>query len=1011
MQLGLLDSRFHKLQELMPFKVREILLLSSAYDAFILEEAGTLSGRLFGEYSELRLAEAPRITHVSTGARALELLASRQFDLVITVVEVADMAVGTFTAKVRELLPLMPVVLLVFGEADLLQCPDVLCSGGVDRVLLWTGDLRILIAGIKLIEDARNLEHDARVGGVRFIIVVEDSIRRYSGFLSILYSELLVQARSLIAEGLNEQHQTMRMRARVKIVLTCTFEEAMEYFDRYQDQVFALISDVSFPREGVQDPNAGFELLRVFRERYPDMPVLLQSAECDAATRAAEQGVAFVDKNSPQLHAKIRHFLKTGLGFGDFIFRDANGAEVGRARDVFEMEQMLKIVPAESIALHAYRNHFSLWLAARSMYPVAAMFRRHDARDFDSIEGLRTFLIRALRAERRSEANELVSDFTNLKRDRESSFVRLISGSIGGKGRGIAFIRSQLARQGFAERYAGLAVRIPKTAGIGTDEFDRFLELSVSREEILACDSDQEVLTRFLNGRLSSTLLRQLKGMTRILKGPLAVRSSSLLEDSRFQPFAGIYSTWMLPNNHPDPAVRLTELCLAIKAVFASTFLHNARAYFSGAPQTAEEEKMAVVIQELVGRRYGDRYYPHMSGVAQSRNFYPVGSQRADDGIALMALGLGHQVVSGGTALRFSPGAPDVFPQFPTARHFLRNSQAQFYALDLSRQTVDFWGGKPESNLRQFDLDTAEADGTLRHVGSVFSASDGRIRDTLREAGPRLVTFHNILKWRSLPLAEALADVLQVSREGLGCDADIEFAVDMGPEGDAPRASEETESWPALNILQLRPMTRRSSLDHQVSFEEPPPDRILCRTTSSLGHGVIRGIHDVVYVTDGGLDGTSTPAIARQIGEINAALLSRQAPYLLIGPGRWGSSDSALGIPVEWSQIAGARIIVETAFGDRSVDPSQGTHFFHNVTSKQIGYLTLSSFPQRITADNFIDLQWLDRQPEARSMPGVRHVHLERPLIAYLDGRKNVATLLKPDPDEEQNGMAPEEMY
>lgn len=1003
------ESWLNKLQELMPFKVREILLLSSAYDAFILEEAGTLSGRLFGEYSELSLAEAPRITHVSTGAKALELLQSRDFDMVLTVVQVQDMGITTFARKMRGLIPTMPLVLLLFGEADLLQCPGVMDDGSVDRVLLWTGDLRILIAGIKLIEDSRNLEHDTRVGGVRFIIVVEDSIRRYSGFLSILYSELLVQARSLIAEGLNEQHQTMRMRARIKIVLACSFEEAVEIFETYEDRVFALISDVSFPMNGVENPDAGFELMRRFRKRYPDMPVLLQSADHDAEARATAAKVAFVDKNSPQLHAKIRQFLKDGLGFGDFIFRDREGTEVGRARDVFEIEKMLKIVSTETIALHAERNHFSLWLAARSMYPLAAMFRVHSARDFPTMEGLRDFLLRALRHARRAEADEMISDFTHLQSRMDPSFVRLVPGSIGGKGRGIAFVRSLLAQRGFADRFDDLAVRIPKTAGIGTDEFDRFLELSVSRDEIYACKDDQEVLALVLAGKLSNTLTRHLRAMSRILVGPLAVRSSSLLEDSRFQPFAGIYATWMLSNNHPDRTVRFNELCLAIKAVFASTFLQNARAYFQSSPQTVEEEKMAVVIQEIVGRRYGDRYYPHFAGVAQSRNFYPVGSQRADDGIALVGLGMGHLVVSGGTVLRFSPGAPDTFPQFPTARHFLRNSQSRFYALDLKKQILDFRSGNCEANLGLHELKAAEQDGTLRHVGSVYSAEDGRIRDSLRDPGPRLVTFHNILKWRSLPLAEALADVLHVAREGLGCDADIEFAVDMGEEGDKP-VERDVDTRPSLYILQIRPMTRRSSLDRQISFVTPEPEQIFCRTSRALGHGVIQDIRDIVYVTRGDLDGTNTPAVAREVGEVNAKLRQQDAPYLLIGPGRWGTSDSALGIPVKWSQIAGARIIVETAFGDRSVDPSQGTHFFHNVTSKQIGYITLSSFPQRVTAEDFIDLEWLESQQEQFRSQTVRHVHLEDPLVAYLDGRKNIATILKPQP-EEDNGLTLEEMY
>ncbi len=995
-----------KLQELMPYKVREILLLSSAYDAFILEEAGTLSDRLFGEYSELRLSEAPRITHVATGTEALEMLQSRDFDLVLTVIQVADMGIHAFARQVREILPDMPVLLLIFGESDLLQCPEVVEDGSVDRVLLWTGDLRILIAGIKLIEDGRNLEHDAGVGGVRFIIVVEDSIRRYSGFLALLYSELLVQARSLIAEGLNEQHQIMRMRARVKIVLACNFEEAVGYLQQYRDKVLALISDVSFPWGGVENPNAGFELQRLFRGVYPDMPVLLQSADPQAEVAARAAGVAFADKNSPLLNTQIRQFLQTGLGFGDFVFRDEEGAEVARARDVFEMEQLLKSVPDQSVAMHAARNHFSIWLAARSLYPLASKFRKHSAADFASVAALRQFLLDELRDARRSEAEELVSDFSRLQSSLDSSFVRLASGSIGGKGRGIAFVRSLLAQHAVADRFPGLAIRIPKTVGIGTDEFDRFLESMGGIDELVAAKDDRSILARFLAGKLSPTLVRQLKATYRSLRGPLAVRSSSLLEDSRFQPFAGIYATWMLPNNHPEQSLRFEELCQAVKAVFASTFLHNARSYFAGAPHTVEEEKMAVVIQEVVGRKYGERFYPDMAGVAQSHNFYPVGSQRADDGIVLIALGHGHLVVSGGTVLRFSPGAPDAFPQFPTAQHFLRNSQRRFAALDLPIQRLDFAAGDCEANLRFYDLDAAEKDGTLRHVGSVFSSMDGRIRDSLRDAGPRIVTFHNVLKWSSIPLAEALAEVLRIARQGLGCDADIEFAVDMGDHGSGTETGKRRRG-PTLNILQIRPMTRQGGLDRQVRFVEPAPERILCRTERSLGHGVIDDIRDVVYVTAAQLNGSTTPAVARQVGEINAVLGRARRRYLLIGPGRWGTADSALGIPVEWSQIAGVRIIVETAFGDRSIDPSQGTHFFHNITSKQIGYLTLSAFPLRTTATEFIDQKWLDEQPAQNESEAVRHVRLSRPLLAYLDGRACSATVLKPSLVEDEWGPGP----
>jgi CheY-like chemotaxis protein len=965
----------------MPFRVREILLVSSPYDAFILEEDGRLTERLFVEYSELNLTAAPRITHVSTGARAMELILSRRFDLVITMVRLEDVDVRAFGRRVKEQNPQLPIVLLSLHESDLRHYSAKLDPSAIDGVFVWTGDARILLAVIKLIEDKKNVEHDTRTGDVRVIVVVEDSIRHYSSFLSLLYGELMKQSASLIAEGVNEAHKLMRMRARPKIVLATTFEEASARLDQLFDYVLAVISDVRFRRGGREDPSAGFELVRRVRAKDPDLPILLQSSEAQSERLAAELGVLFIHKNSKTLGRQIRGFLRESLGFGEFIFRLPDRTEVGRSRDMFEMERVLATVPAPSLEYHASRNHFSIWFVARSMFHLAELLRSRTIREFGDIEAVRAYLLDVIHEARIHEHEGMITDFSVRQHDSESLFVRVGKGSIGGKARGIAFVNSLLARHGM--RLAGIDVRTPRTVAIGTDEFERFMEDNGLVEEVHRLTNDRDIILRFFEGRLSDTLERDLEVAFRDITGPFAVRSSSLLEDAQFQPFAGIYATYMLPNNHPNPEVRLDEVRRAIKAVYASTFSKNARSYFAGTPHSVEDEKMGVIIEEVVGRPHGPRFYPHVSGVALSYNFYPVGYQRSEDGLALVALGLGQIVVLGGKVLQFSLSTPGASLQFSTPADFLRDSQSSFYALDLATPIVDFVSS-PEASLRLWDLSAAEDDGALALVGSVYSAQDDQIRDTLRGPGPRLVTFNNILKWNAVPLVPALRDLLRIVRQGMGCPVEIEFALDMG----------DSKSPPCLYVLQVRPQAAQlvhTPLDAE-SFEA---EDILCKTSRSLGHGVIGDVRDIVYVKGQYLDPRAGLTIAAEVGEMNAELEAAHAPYLLVGPGRWGSSDARLGIPAGWAQIAGARVIVETPVDGRTVEPSQGSHFFHNITSLQIGYLTLNGHPSSNPEGDQLDTLWLDRQPSHRETTHVRHIRLEQPLHIVLDGKLSTATVLK----------------
>jgi DNA-binding NarL/FixJ family response regulator len=974
-------------------RVRDILLVSSPYDAFILEEDGRLSEQIFTEYSELNLSTAPRISQVSTAARAFEMMKRHRFDLVLTTTRLADADVRVFAREIKERFPLMKVATLILSEADLNFVGDGRRASAIDHLFLWTGDAGILLAIIKLFEDEMNAEEDTANGGVRVIIVVEDSVRRYSAFLSLLYRELMAQSSSLSAEGVNDLQRTLRMRARPKLLLARDYEQAMALYERFQDNLIALITDVRFPKEGEENALAGFDLVREIRIEQPTLAVLVQSAEPENARRAAELGVSFANKNSSNLMGRIHDFVNENLGFGDFIFRMPDDRrEVGRARDVYELEERVRTVPAECLVQHAQHNHFSTWLMARSMFRAAEKMRTLKIEDVGGVEALRSYIVAQLEEVIERQQEGVISDFSP-RRSKNRRFMRLGQGSLGGKARGVAFVNATLVRSGLENRFPEMKIRIPRSLAIPTDEFDAFIEKSGIRESERE-QSTQAILRRCLAGDLSDVLKAKLRQTIEVSTSPLAVRSSSLLEDSQLLPFAGVYSTLMLPNNHPDPNVRFEQLCQAVKAVYASTFSEEARAYIAGTPYSAEDEKMAVLVQSMIGQRYGSRFYPSISGVCLSYNHYPLGHQRAEDGLAMVALGLGAMVVQGGRSLHFSPATPKFLPQFATPQDFLRHGQSSFYALDMSRNEVNFLEGDAAS-LIECDLSDAEEDGTLALVGSTYDYEDDVIRDSLHEPGARLVTFNNLLKWEALPMAEAIHELLKVFSEGMGCPVEIEFALDQGDFGRVnPRWSPPYKPW--LYVLQVRPQAAQMS-GPKIDTQHLDEADVLCRTDRSLGHGIIEGIRDIVFVERERLEATDTPAIAREVGTLNAKLVAEGRPYLLVGPGRWGTSDPRLGIPVRWSEIAGAKVIVETDFGDREIEPSQGSHFFHNVTSFQIGYMTIAGMDRRATAyERRIDRDFLRGLPRFSESSGVVHVRLEAPLQVLLDGRKGRGAILKP---------------
>lgn len=1002
-------SRFH---DLMPHRIREVLLVSSPYDAFILEEDGQLTEQVFFEYRNVSLAAAPRFTQVSSGEAALFQLQERRYDMVLTMSNPGDMDVNAFGRAVKVMRPGRPVVYLALNRHELQRREVPIDPQAVDGAFLWTGDSEILLAIIKYIEDRENVEHDIARGNVRVILLLEDSMRFYSSFMGILYKELMLQSHALYADGVNEHLRHMNMKSRPKILPARSYEEGLELFEKYRRNVMAIISDVRVPRgaaqsgESVLDGEAGIDFVRYVKRYDPDLPVLLQSAESENCRAAQELGAFFVDKGSTQLLAEIRNFLRRDLGFGDFVFRLQDFREVDRARDLQELAAKLAHIPGESVAYHASHNHFSIWLMARSEFDLAEHLRPTKLTDFANIEALRQYLIHVLRETHRSSHRGVVSDFSRRHFD-HNIFSRLGKGSLGGKARGVAFLHMSMATSD-ADDFGGLKVSFPKTVVLATDNFDTFLEQNQLHGCAFGSEDDAEIEERFLAGRLPEELERQLKFIVEHLTGPLAVRSSSLLEDSLHQPFAGIYNTFMLPSNAVDAESRFGDLCNAIKLVYASTFFHNAKSYLQATGNRIEEEKMAVILQQVVGRHWpkGERFYPSFAGVAQSHNFYPMGPQKAEEGIVQVALGLGSFVVDGGAALRFNPMHPGVLPPFSNEKDLLDNTQRRFCAIDLSeprtRSARDLYG-----TVRYFDLREAEEDGSLGLVGSVYSADDRRVREDLGLSGPRVVTFNNILRHRAIALPEALARVLELAKEGFGCAVEIEFACEMGDFGRRPARGKKRRA-PILYLLQVRPLAALAQASREVIEMRFEREQTLCYSATSLGHGLKNGIRDLIYVCRETWRAEENPKIAQQVGELNEALCAEDRPYVLIGPGRWGTADHWLGIPVQWSQISSARVIIEASPEGYHVEPSQGSHFFQNMTALRLGYLTLPPGAEKdASSPDFVDWQWLDEMPAHRETEHLRHLRFEEPLTVVLNGQRGCGIVAKPGASPWEDGSGP----
>ena len=969
-----------KFDALMPFKVRNILLVSSLYDIYSLREDGQLANLVMSEYAELRLSSAPLIKRVGSGLNALEALEESSVDLIIVFRSLSDIDSLEFKKKVKKLHPEIPIVLLAFHHRELEQMRDR-DEEAYDEVFFWSGESRIFLTIIKIIEDKKNVEADTELIGVRVIILVENSVRYYSSFLPLIYTETLQQTSALLLESINSANRLLRMRARPKILLAKDFEEALSLFKRYKKYLLGVISDIQFSKNGKINETAGIQLAKLIRKSNADLPVLLQSSNDGLADKADKCEAGFINKRSPRLLSELGTFINRNFGFGDFVFKLSDGTELARAHNFTTMRDIVAEIDLQSLVYHAERNHFSNWMMARTEFDLAAKLRPRKVSEFETSEDVRRYLMQVLDDFLHERQVGVITDFVRDRCDGRADFLRIGEGSLGGKGRGLAFINNLIHSFSVYNAFPGTRISVPRSAVICTGAFDEFMENNDLTEFALGDHTDEEIIEAFSKAKIPPILVEDLKAYLAVTEFPLAVRSSSLLEDSHYQPFAGIYDTYFLPNNYHSMRGRIARLLAAIKLIYASVYCKNSKNYIEATGNRAEEEKMAVILQEIVGQNRDGYFYPVLSGLARSYNFYSIGHIKPEEGIAYVAVGLGKTVMEGENCLFFSPANPKVLPQFSGPADFLKNTQRDFFAVDMSKPAVfPKKGGK--DGLVKLKMTESEAHGVLRFVGSTYSADNDRIYPGIARKGARIVTFDPILKSKIFPLDGILKYLLQLGTHAMNVPVEVEFAVEIHPEEDKPNE---------FRFLQIRPMLVDSSFE-DIAVYEGDSDDVFCQSDQALSHGRIDDIQDIVFVKNEGFDRANMVHMAEQVAEYNKKFRDKSQPYLLLGPGRWGTSDRWLGIPTKWDQISSARVIIEADYGDFVVEPSFGTHFFQNLITFQIGYLTINSHSK----NNFLDWDWLNSIKAVSETEHVRHVRLKRPLNILIDGRNGKAVAFKP---------------
>ena len=977
-QLYFKDTQF---VNLMTKRIFNVLLVANPYDAFMLEDDGRIDEKIFNEYMSLSLRYPPRFTQVSTEEDTWKQLGNTMFDLVICMPGTDNSDTFDIARQIKERYPHIPLVVLTpfsHGIRERMEHEDLSIF---EYVFCWLGNTDLLVSIIKLLEDKMNLEHDIKEVGVQMILLVEDSIRFYSSVLPNLYKFVLRQSQEFATEALNEHQRTLRMRGRPKIVLARTYEEAMELYNKYQDNILGIVSDARFPHGGEIDPKAGLTFLTEVRSRNPFIPLILESAEESNREFTQHVNAVFIDKNSKKMNIDLREAVAENFGFGDFIFRNPHTKEeVARVHNLKELQNVVFSIPAESFLYHISRNHISRWLYSRAIFPVAEFLKQITWESLKDIDAHREIIFEAIVKYRKMKNQGVVAVFQRDRFDRYSNFARIGDGSLGGKGRGLAFIDNMVKRHAEFDEFENAQVVIPKTVVLCTDIFDEFMDTNNLYQLALSDASDDEILRHFLRAKLPDRLVEDFFAFFDVVKSPIAIRSSSLLEDSHYQPFAGIYSTYMIPYLS-DKYEMLRMLSDAIKGVYASVYYKDSKAYMQATSNVIDQEKMAVILQEVVGTQYGDRYYPSISGVARSVNYYPINDEQAEEGTVSLALGLGKYIVDGGLTLRVCPYHPDKVLQTSEMEMALRETQTRFYALDLKNMGQNF-SLDDGFNLLKLPVKEAEADGSLNYIASTYDPYDMVIRDGIYPGGRKVITFANILQHDVFPLPRILQLVQKYGQGEMRRPVEIEFAVNFN-------AKEKNGTF---YLLQIRPMVDMKA-DLAEDLNLIPSEQILLRSENALGQGVMDDIQDVIYVKTDGYSASNNQLIAYDIEKLNRRFLDEGKHYVLVGPGRWGSSDTWLGIPVKWPNISAARVIVEAGLTNYRVDPSQGTHFFQNLTSFGVGYFTVNAYIN----DGIYNQELLNSMPAVEETKFLRWVHFDKPLTVKMNGKKKVGVVQLPD--------------
>ncbi|MBC2704077.1 PEP/pyruvate-binding domain-containing protein [Desulfobacula sp.] len=982
--------------ELMANKVGDILLVSCPYDAFIMEEEGRLSTRIINEYKGLNLSKPPRLTWVSSALEAFGMLESKRFDLILAMPSLDGMDVYSFGEQVKAKYSDLPFFMLLHNTCDIDKYISVNHSTAIDRTYIWGGNADLLLAIIKNFEDEMNVAFDTKNANVRVIILVEDSPYHYSSFLPVLYKQIVMQTQSVIEDSINEEHRLLKMRGRPKVLVAHNYEEAIALYEKYKPYLLSVFSDMRYPRNGVEDESAGYKLLTKIKKEIPDLPVLILSTEDRNKEKVVDIPAVFINKNSSTLNDRIKNFFVSYLGFGAFVFRLPNGEEIARASDLRAIEKLLPEIPDESIVYHAMNDDFSRWFMARSEINFALKLKPYKISDFLDPQDMKKFLVESIHARRKGSRQGQIIDFDSEKFDSDTDFMKIGNGSLGGKARGLAFMASQIRRDSsLRDMFPDVDISIPQTFVISTEGFKTFIEeneLATFLESDEKLEDDQ-IVEQFLQARFPDWLKKSLQTYLQSVRYPIAVRSSSLFEDAHYQPFAGLYNTYMLPNSHPNLEKRLERLIIAVKLVYASTYLKAPRSYAKSTMHRTEDEEMAVILQQLTGTVHKNFFYPTVSGVAQSYNFYPISHLKAEEGISYIAMGLGKIVMEGGKTLRFCPKYPQFLPQFSIVDDILENSQKYFYALKLDEfpDADKFISGSTEdSTLAKLDLSDATDHPIVRFLSSTFYVQDNRIRDSFSNKGFPVLTFANILKYNSFPLAQLLEEVTRIGSKWMGSSVEVEFAVNL---------PEDKSRNPQFSLLQIRPMGRYKQ-NLRVKIGKKEIKEAFCYSTLSLGNGEYKDIYDVVYVDPETFDSGKTIEIAAEINKINALFNENNRKYVLIGPGRWGSSDRWLGIPVVWNDISNVGVMLETTIESIKADPSQGSHFFQNITSLGISYITISD-----KGDDFIDYEFFRCQACENTTKYLKHIKFENPIKILVDGKTSLAVLMPYKNDEPDDTM------